>query len=149
MLALLAQVANSSTDSPPATPRLRPSPIVPACRDAARALRRAAPSDDASGACPSRKPFSRFSAGDASLAGEPLSPHVFLASVDNGVTMRFCVRRCDLAVRHASSCWSRCFPEVPRVYRDTNKWSPRRVSCLCTETKHLSLFMCLKGLQRQ
>ena len=47
-------------------------------------LHRTVASEDARVARPIREPFSRFSAGNASLPGRPLSPHNFCASVARG-----------------------------------------------------------------
>ena len=70
-------------------------------------LRRSTASEDARGACQIRKPFSRFSAGVASLPGRPPAPHVFFPSLARGGGVHRCggvvvprrgVRRCPRRV---------------------------------------------------
>ena len=63
------------------TSSLLPSPAAAARVDAAALLRLAAAFADARDACPSRRPFSRFSACNASLPGGPISPLVCFAPV--------------------------------------------------------------------
>ena len=66
---------------------------------------------------PFAKPCSRFSTGNASLPGRPLSPHVFFASVARGgglhssggaVASRRGVRRCPRCVPFTVNCSSEC-----------------------------------------
>ena len=76
--------------------------LVPALRLAKTwpaLLRRAASSEYACVAYQSRKPFPRFSAGNASLAGRSLSPHVFFAPVARGGGLRRVGVRCCAAPR--------------------------------------------------
>ena len=60
-------------------------------------LRGAAASEDARVACPTHKPFSRFSASNASLPGWLLSPHVFSIAC-GGV-----LQRCGTLLRRAAA----------------------------------------------
>ena len=128
MPSLRAQFTNRSPHSPPATPSLSGRPLSPhvfsvtghcaftvrhatyRCSQLALVrwlantrlslLHRAVVSEDARLVGSSRQLFSRFFAGNASLAGRPLSPHVFCASVPHGG----CLQRCGAFLRRAAAC---------------------------------------------